>query len=38
MISESEAAAAMKVAIDLGQQVITWLKENHPELMTMTNR
>jgi hypothetical protein len=38
MISDSEAAAAMRVAIDLGQKVITWLKENHPELIPKTNR
>lgn len=34
MISDAEADAALKVAVDLGQQVTAWLKENHPELPT----
>jgi len=33
MISDAEADAAMKVAVDLGKKVTDWLKENHPELL-----
>lgn len=31
MISDTEADAAMKVAIELGHQVTAWMEENHPE-------
>ena len=33
MISDAEADAAMKVAVDLGKKVTDSLKENHPELL-----
>ncbi len=33
MISDAEADAAMRVAVDLSQQVIEWLNNNHPELL-----
>ncbi|MBD3381554.1 MAG: hypothetical protein GF404_05085 [candidate division Zixibacteria bacterium] len=31
MISDAESNAAMKVAVELGKHVMTWLKSNHPE-------
>ena len=31
IISDAEADAAIRVAVDLGQQVTIWLRENHPE-------
>jgi len=33
MISKAEADAALKVAVELGQQVTKWLKENYPEFL-----
>ena len=33
MISDTEADSAMKVAVELGQRVKTWLKENRPEFL-----
>lgn len=33
MISDTEADAAMRVAIDLGQKITDWLKTNHPNLL-----
>ena len=33
MISDTEADAAMRTAVDLGQQVSDWLNEHHPELL-----
>ena len=33
MISDAEADAAMKVAIDLGRHVTGWLTSNHPALL-----
>jgi len=33
MISDTEADAAMKVAIDLGRKVTNWLKTNHINLL-----
>jgi uncharacterized protein (UPF0332 family) len=34
MISDAEAEAAMKVAVELGQSIMSWLKNEHPELLT----
>lgn len=33
MISDSEAEAAMKVAVELYETVIVWLRDNHPHLI-----
>lgn len=33
MISDAEADAALKVAVELGKQVTAWLKENQPQLL-----
>jgi uncharacterized protein (UPF0332 family) len=33
MISDTQADAAMLVAVDLGKKVTDWLKTNHPELL-----
>jgi len=33
MISDTEADAAMRVAVNLGQRVTDWLKANHPEFL-----
>jgi len=33
-ISETEADAAMKVAVELGKSIISWLKNERPELLT----
>ena len=37
MISETEADAAMKVALDLGRQVTAWLEKHHAELVRGKN-
>jgi len=34
MISAAEADAAIKVAVDLGKSIRSWLKNEHPELLT----
>ncbi len=33
MISDTEADAAVRAAVDVGRLVIDWLKTNHPEVM-----
>lgn len=33
MISDAEADAAMRVAVDLGEKVTDWLKTSHPNLV-----
>jgi uncharacterized protein (UPF0332 family) len=33
MISDAEADAAMKVAVELGKKATAWLKANHPNLL-----
>lgn len=34
MISDTEADAAMKLAVKLGESIMSWLKNDHPELLT----
>jgi len=33
MISDAEADAAMKVAVELGESIMSWLSKEHPELL-----
>lgn len=33
MISDTEADAAMRLAVELGKKVTAWLKANHPKLL-----
>jgi len=33
MISDTEADAAMRVAVELGEKVTNWLRANHPNLL-----
>lgn len=33
MISDTEADAAMRLAVELGKRATTWLKANHPNLL-----
>jgi len=37
MISDSDADAAMEAAKEISQNVVLWLKENHPELLIEEN-